>query len=202
MGVLDDMTKGITERKAKAAGSTLTPVGLEGSPTKPSLASVKTPASFPNDVPVEEVRNIRDELVRQRDALSAVIDALSLQAGEPEAVKGEAEKAAAIEAKLAEKEADRRAKDRKAAEAGDEKAAKRVEDSEEFDARMQRLSAEAQAAVFTAADAPPSTPVTPAAGWVCPEHGDEDIEHMTSRLRPAGYSACAVAGCGEFEPKE
>jgi hypothetical protein len=202
VGVLDDMTKGITERKSAKAGANLTPVGVEASGVKPSL-------TLPNDTGMlmsnEALAQHRDYLRKAAADMLAIADGIAVLVGDEAETAAAAAKTAATEAKLAEREADRKAADREAAAAGDKKAAKRVEDSEEFEARMQRLQKEAQAAVFTASDDAPKGPVvpaTPADGWVCPEHGAEDIEELSSRLRPAGYLACAVAGCGEFEPKE
>lgn len=191
MGVLDDMTKGITQRKADKAGPNLTPVGVEASSVKPSL---------PNDVGVfMSNESLLDTAVALREKallLNDIADGLDrLVKGEPAIVADPV-----VEQKLAEKEADRQAADRAAAEAGDKKAAERVEFAENF----KRQQAEAQAAVFTGSDAPAKVQAAPEpspAGWTCPEHGDEDIEELTSRLRPDGYLACSVAGCGEYEPK-
>jgi hypothetical protein len=201
LGVLDEMTKNITDRKSAKAGANLTPVGVEASGVKPSL-------TLPNDTGVlmsnERLVEVRDQLRAGAADMLAIADGIAVLVGDPVESAEAAAKTAATEQKLAEKEADRRDADRKAADKGDKKAAKRVEDAESFDARMKRLSDEAKAATFTASDdAPkPTNGPTPTTGWVCPEHGAEDIEELSSRLRPAGYLACAVAGCGEFEPKE
>lgn len=201
MGVLDDMTKGITERKSAKAGASLTPVGVEASSVKPSL--------IPNDTGIvmsnEALGDIRDRLRADAASMLAIADGIAVLVGDEAETAAAAAKTAATEAKLAEREADRKAADREAAAAGDKKAAKRVEDSEEFEARLTRLQEEAQATVFTASDdAPkgPAVPATPTDGWAwtCPEHGAEDVETLSSRVRIAGYRACAVAGCGEFEP--
>jgi hypothetical protein len=198
VGVLDDMTKGITERKSAKAGANLTPVGVEASGVKPSL-------TLPNDTGMlmsnEALAQHRDYLRKAAADMLAIADGIAVLVGDPEETAEAAAAAAATEAKLAEREADRKAADREKAAAGDKKAAERVEFAEDF----ARKQAEAQAAVFTASDDAPkgqAAPATPADGWVCPEHGAEDIEELSSRLRPAGYLACAVAGCGEFEPKE
>lgn len=198
MGVLDDMTKGITERKSAKSGANLTPVGVEASGVKPSL-------TLPNDTGMlmsnERLAEVRDQLRSDAADLLRIADGIAVLIGDPAETAEAQKQAAAIEAKLAEREADRKAADREKAAGGDAKAAERVAFAEDF----ARKQAEAQAAVFTASDDAPKVPVapaTPADGWVCPEHGAEDIEELSSRLRPAGYLACAVAGCGEFEPKE
>lgn len=205
MGVLDQMTAGITQRKAEKAGATLTPVGVEANGTKPSLASL------PNDLPGrfmaaeelgEAARTLREKAQLLLDTATA-IDALIAETAQRK-TKGDDKQAAEDATKAAERAADEADRERKA-KAGKKKT--KVEESpEEFNDRMKRLQAEAQASVFTSSDAEPKEQAAPASttsgGWTCPEHGDEDIEELTSRLRPDGYLACAVAGCGEFEPKE
>lgn len=181
MGVLDEMTKGITERKAEKAGPRLTPVGVEASPTKPSLLLPPKSDGVPEVPEVfltnEAIRDIAQELRDQATTLIKVADGLDKLTQVPTEV---AAKVDPVEV---------------------EKAANKAAD-EKFAEKFKAQQAEAQASVY--ADAPPKeqvAPVTPASGWECPEHGAEGLEHLTSRLRPAGYTACTVAGCGEFEPK-
>lgn len=194
MGVLDQMTKGITERKAAAAGSTLTPVGLEASSTKPTMASLTLPNDLPGRFMAGEDLGLAAVSLREHAAtLLGVADSIDqLVADTSRRSTPPGVDTAAAEQKAAEKAADKRV-----AEA----------DEESMTARMVRLQAEAQAAVFTGADAPAKAkaktspkPVV-SDGWTCPEHGDSSIEVLTSRLRPQGYRACTEAGCGEFEPK-
>lgn len=219
MGVLDDMTKGITDRKSKAAGATLTPVGTEASPIKPSLVPGREggEAAFPSDLPTQfmsheamgtqaaELRTMAGRADKLAEELRYIATGIEALIGEPAAVASVQAERKAVAEKLAQKEADRQAADRDKAAAGDKAAAKRVTEAEEFAARYAAQQAEAQAAVFTSSDDEPKGPAAPTPssteGWVCPDHGDEDIEQLSSRLRPAGYMACAVAGCGEFEPK-
>lgn len=183
MGVLDDMTKGITERKAKAAGPRLTPVGTEASSTKPSLGVPEVPEVFLTN---EAIRDIAIDLRRQAGVLIEVADGLDRQTSLPTASE-----APAVDAKAAEKEADAKAAARKA----------QPKSTEEFADHLATITAEAQAAVFTSADAPaaePEAPVTPASGWTCPDHGDESLKQLTSRAKRL-YMACQVAGCKHFE---
>jgi ElaB/YqjD/DUF883 family membrane-anchored ribosome-binding protein len=187
VGVLDEMTKGITEvsaRKKAAAGASLTPVGLEGLPTKPSMVGVPDVAEvfLTNEALHDHAQNLR-KFAADAIAIADGLDAMTTKDSTPTV----SPKAAAVaEKKAAEKKAD-----------------------EKFSDRMDRLKKKTQATVFEADDPvgepSPGNPNTPEVsaddGWQCPEHEDEDIKNMTSRLRPAGYLACAVPGCGEFEPK-
>jgi len=200
MGVLDEMTKGITEqgimaRKDKAAGPKLTPVGTEGSPVKPSLVGIPdVPEVFLTN---EAVADISRDLRVQAATLITVADALDARTatltGEQPDVKAEAKAAA----KVAEKEADAKQADKPKRE----KKTTQPSTPEEFKDHLATITAEAKAAAFTAADAPsvePEAPVTPAAGWVCPEHGDQSLKQLTSRADRL-YMACQVAGCKRFE---
>jgi hypothetical protein len=176
MGVLDEMTRGITERKSEKAGPKLTPVGVEASGVKPSQVGVPdVPEVFlTNEAIADIARDLREQAAMLINVANG-LDKLTQVPTEPAA------KADPVEV---------------------EKAKNKAAD-EKFADRFDRLKDEAQAAVY--ADAPTkeqAAPVTPATGWVCPEHGAEGLEQLTSRLRPAGYTACTVAGCGEFEPKE
>lgn len=197
--VLDQMTAGITERK-QARNVTLTPVGTEaGGPL----------SRVPNDTPHvlfarEGLLETAADLDAQAEFLSNVARDLRRMAGEKEPVEqGLAEKQA-LEAKLQQIEADRRAADRALAEAGDKRAAARVDAAPaeeqfvaEFAARMERLQEEAQAAVFVDAPAPEAAASgSPAPGWTCPKHGAADIREMTSR-KGRKYRACGT--CAEFE---
>lgn len=180
MGVLDDMTKGITERKGKAAGPKLTPVGTEASPTKPSQVGIpEVPEVFLTN---EAVADVAKDLRKQAALLLSVaegLDALTQQTSVPtENPREQAE----------------------AAQKAEEKAADAT-----FAENFAKLQAEAQAAVFTSADAPadeepeaPETPAPAAGGWVCPDHGADKLKQLESR-KGRQYIACQVAGCKLFE---
>lgn len=182
MGVLDDMTKGITQRKADAAGPTLTPVGVEASPTKPSL--VVPGALFPNDQPIEVVQQALIDLRRIIAHLQEAEEAMVAMTGEQTKEDKAAQKA---KQKAAEKAADARVE---------------TAQSSEFATNMRKLQAEAQAAVFTVSDAGAEEPEAPeqsaAGGWECPDHGSKAIKQTTSRAGRT-YSLCDVASCEQFE---
>jgi hypothetical protein len=191
MGVLDDMTKGITERKAKAAGPKLTPVGTEASPTKPSMVGIpEVPEVFLTN---EAVADVAKDLRIQAALLLKVADGLDALTAMPTAPVADPKKAAAAAKKAAEAE-------------GDAKAAARAAEAEEpFPARMERLKAEAQAAAFAALDAPSALPDLDVAvdaeegdGWSCPDHGRGNLKQMKSRAGRL-YMACQTAGCKKFE---
>lgn len=190
MGVLDDMTKGITERKAKAAGPKLTPVGTEASSTKPSLVGIPdVPEVFLTN---EAVSDIAKDLRQQAATLVSVADGLDRLTGGGNAPLSIAEKAAlALDAKREkEREADELARQAKAPEAA-------VAPEETFDERFARLSAAAVDSAFPNLDAESDAPAD-APGWTCPKHGGGNVNRLTSRKGRA-YYACGVPGCAEFE---
>jgi metal-dependent amidase/aminoacylase/carboxypeptidase family protein len=103
-----------------------------------------------------------------------------------------------VDEKAAKKAAKKAAEDE-----GDRKAAAREADdgSEDFKVRMKRLSDEAQAATFTAADAgspEPEAPAPPTTGWVCPEHGDFQLTTVKPRVGDP-YLMCGVGDCEHYE---
>jgi len=178
--VLDTMVaKVITQKQAKEMK--LTPVGSEpGGPL----------AGLPNDVPGvfmsnEAMADIARDLRRKADVLVAVADGLDVILGiRPDEKAAEA---LALNAKLAEREADRQVADRAKAAEGDARAAARVEglpaspEAEAFKKEYEAKSAAAQASTF---------------GWACPEHGSDNLKTLTSRLGRT-YRACTQ--CKEFE---
>lgn len=186
--VLDDMTKGITERKAAAAGPKLTPVGVEGN-VKPSLA-------VPSDLPgrymaAEDLGQAAADLRKHAATLIATADAIDALIVETSQVKDgvDPKKAAAAALKAAEAAADAAAKERG------------------FAKEFATLQEAAKAAVFAAADdtvgepidGNPNTPeVSATGGWQCPDHGDTDLKQLTSR-KGRDYAACQAAGCRQFE---
>lgn len=188
--VLDEMVAGIMGVKANKAVK-LTPVGTE---------TAKLPADVPGVFMAQEgLQDVATDLRRQAALLLDVADGIDVILGKSTAVADNAAKVAATEKVLQEREADRRAADRVAAEAGDKRAAQRVDESEAFDARLASLSAQAQAATFSAA-ALDADDEDGDDGWLCPLHGSEDVRTRTS---PKGreYAVCAVPNCKEFERK-
>lgn len=196
--------------------------------TAPPAALPDTPASFPYDKPTEVLLKTIADLTIQRDALTGVIDALRLLAGDPVAVAGDAEKEAAITAKLLEKEADRRHADKakgkpepevpmaevaSVAKARDTKRAIMLKAQEEagadsngepFDARLARLQEEAKAATFT----PIETSNGPAVAFnvvAAAEAGGwvcpihGKATTKVSARRQREYQGCPETGCSEFE---
>lgn len=187
MSVLQQMTKDIMTPKAtKAAG--LTPVAGETGMTVAAMAQV-----IPNDLPgrfmssedlglaAASLREHAATLIATADAIDALIDS---NARRSPTVDAKATAAAAK--KAAEQEADRKAA-----------AADEADGGEPLKDRLERLSAEAQAAVFTAAD-DDGTTEAPASGWVCPDHGAKDLSTVTPR-KGDPYIMCGVGDCEYFE---
>lgn len=178
----------------------------------------ETPAMFPSDQPTEVVQAMIRDLIRQRDALTGVIDGLRLLVGDPEVTQTELARMEATTKTLVEKEADRRIESGDAttledvvgvAEARDRKRAMMLaatveaggaDVAEDLTARFARLKAEAQASVHGDAEdhlIHPTAAEPPPTGWVCPSHGK--AETKTSARRNRQYQGCPEAGCGEFE---
>lgn len=181
MGVLDDMTKGInersiTERKAKAAGPTLTPVGTESSPTKPSQVGIPdVPEVFLTN---EAVKDIAKDLRAQAATLIAVADGLDNLTKADSVTHAPPDMHAAAKA---------------AGKAADEK----------FAASFAAKQAEAQASVFPELDADieevlPEVHVNNVDGWHCPQHPNDEPIRLTSR-KGRSYLACEQPGCERFE---
>lgn len=197
MGVLDDMTKGITQRKAEAAGPRLTPVGVEGN-VKPSLGIPDVPEVFLTN---EAVKDIARDLRRQADILVTAANGLDNLTKEPTGEKADTKTAAKDAVKEAEKAADAK---HKAKQELPEVDIEGDNEGTEFDKRFADLKAEAIAAFFTSSDAEPeptpeSPTITPATGgWECPVHGAKSLKQLTSRAQRE-YMACQVAGCKKFE---
>lgn len=201
--VLERMTAGVTKeagaimaRKGAAAGPLLTPVQNEALQTVAEVAGL-----IPKDIPGtllarEGLVLMSKDLRRYIAELTAIADGLDVMTGVPAAVEADTAKKAATNAKLAEKEADRRAKDRVDAADGSAPAAKRVAEQEAFDAKLAAQTAAAQAATFVASDAPAGDE-----GWVCPKHADKSLVTLTATKSKRKYLACTVGDCEEFEPK-
>ena len=202
MGVLDDMTKGITDRKAKAAGPKLTPVGAETSPTKPSLERTLPELKgdiFPYDGGIGEtavfaIGHVRESLRNAAQFLGQIEECLqSIERAAGTTVGGEPKRdpmawsEAHLVQKAREREADELARQVKAV----------VTPEESFDERFARLSAAAVDSAFPNLDAESDAPAD-APGWTCPKHGGGNVNRLTSRKGRA-YYACGVPGCAEFE---
>lgn len=190
MSVLNDMTKGIMQAKADKA-SKLTPVAGESAMSVAQAAAAlgipEVPQVFLTN---EAVRDVAADLRVKAALLIAVADALDQRTGLP-TVPQATRSAVAEQVKVVERKADE-----KAARTETPEAAK-------FAARMQELSAEAQAHAFAAADdgADPE-PVAPKTvvsdGWNCPDHGAESLIDTESR-KGRKYRMCGVDGCERFE---
>lgn len=187
MGVLDEMTKGITERKAAVAGPKLTPVGTEASPTKPSIPEVAE-VFLTNEAVADVAKDLR--------AKAALLIEVANGLDKLTSMGTEAQPDVKVEAAAA----------KKAAEVeGDKKAKARAVTTPETEAIIERLAAvksKAQAEVFTAADAETEEPEAPTPavpdGWTCPTHGAKNLKQLESR-KGRKYMACQTAGCGQFE---
>lgn len=193
MGVLDQMTRGITERKATKAGPKLTPVGTEVAGVTPSADRL------PNDVGVfmsnERLAEHRASLVQFIEDATAIVAGIDdMLGGPPEQAKASVNDAVEAE-KVANKQADAKAKAR-AAKAAKPKAAEPKD--EPFDERLARLKQEAEASVYGTALPDVSVDIEEPVddGWQCPEHGNQDIKELVSR-KGRNYRACGL--CSEFE---
>lgn len=206
MSVLKDMTKGVMTTKATKAAK-LTPVAGESGTTVAQAAA----AVLPNDLPgrfmsSEELGEAAKGLRSHAATLLGVADAIDLL------IDTNARRSDKVDTKaLAEdaKRAEERAADARVAEANASE-----ETTEEFKSRMQRLSAEAQAAVFTAADddgaaeepvaLPDIEPLVidePAPeGWSCSEH--PKVKPITMNARNgSSYLMCGDDDCEQYERK-
>jgi hypothetical protein len=186
--VLDEMVRGIMGVKANKA-ALLTPVGTE---------TAKLP-SLPNDLGAFMSNERLAEAAKQLRANAAlfleVAEGIDVLIGVPAAVEADNAKTAARDQHLLEIASDLRMKDIAAAEAGDKRAAARIEAQsrdEDLTERMARLTTEAQDHAFGKAATP--SPTT----WTCSTHGDEQlVEHKSPKGRV--YAACAVPNCKEFQ---
>lgn len=197
LSMLDKLASGIMDDKA-TKGARLAPA------LTPVTGELRTPAAFPNDMPIEVVSQALIDLDRIIRHLTEARDAMALLAGKP-TVAPEPE---ADSVKAAEREADGRVNAKReavmaammAAGDGDENpiaamVAAADEASESFDARMKRLGDEAKAATFSS----PTAPAATGNGWSCPQHGDTNLTVKTSPRRGVQFTKCAVADCHEFE---
>jgi hypothetical protein len=194
MGVLDDMTKGITERKAKATGPKLTPVGLESSPTKPSQKLPDDIGPFlSNEAMCMAAKDLRKHAALLLE-VAASIDGLT---GLESEVTELASVTIAVAKKAEERAADEKARERAAKAAPEPLPELGVIVEEDFTTRLDRLSTEAQVAVFANLDIVTETVPRPA-GWTCPDHGASTLKQLESR-KGRKYMACQTSGCREFE---
>ncbi len=195
MSVLDQMTQGILGPKVTRAIK-LTPVKGEEPTTVADMV-----LTIPQDVPGAFMarESMADAVVTLR-AMSAQFEAIAagieVLLGIGEAVVANDAKTDATSAKLAEREADRKAADRKAASAGDVRAVERVIERESFDAMLAAKAEAAQAATFAALDDDGTEEAT--SNWSCPQHGDKDIHNLVARKSGRRYRACGA--CDEYEP--
>lgn len=218
MGVLDDMTKGITERKAKAAGPKLTPVGTETSSTKPSgertLPELQGDV-FPHDGGIGgtarfAITNIREELSKITQYTESIEDCLqsiereaAISVGGPPKQDPFAPTEAELTRRKHEQELNEEYNERvRKAQVGVTASVPKEDVEEDFAARLDRLSANAQAQAFTGHDAESPFNDLPhelvQQGWLCPKHGAKKLKDLTSR-KGREYIACAIAGCMEFQ---
>lgn len=218
MTVLQDMTKGLMTTKATKAAR-LTPVAGESSTTVAQMAAALAIPDVPEVFLTNEaVADIAKDLRRQAALLIEVADALDKRTGVP-SERFDVKAVAQAAVKQAEAEADARA----AAEEPTPNAAvlpevslddesvanvdpRAYDDDEEpeeepFSARMKRLTAEAQASVFKAADddGTAAEPVAPAeAGWTCPDHPGVQPTIVTPR-KGNPYRMCGNDACERYE---
>lgn len=151
MGVLDEMTKGVVERKAAKSGPKLTPVGTEASPLKPSQVGIpEVPEVFlTNEAVADIAKDLREQaatLVRVAEGLEGLTATAKVEKSDP----------------LAEQKAVEQAADEK----------HRKLEVPGLTERIEAIKAEAEAPK-------PAEPV--ADGWSCPTHGVTDIKELTSR---------------------
>jgi hypothetical protein len=179
--MLQQMTAGIMETKATKAAK-LTPVAGESATTVAEVAGL-----IPLDVPgvllaKEGLTDVAADLRKQAAFMVAVADGLDVITGVPSAVAEDAAKTAARDAKLAEKEADRRVASGEPLVV-DEAGEKTVE---EFAADFAALKEAAQLSAFTTT-----------AGWVCPEHGSASLTKLIAGKSKREYLACTE--CERFQ---
>ena len=185
MSVLQDMTKGIMETKATKA-SKLTPVeGETGTTVAQAAASI--PKDLPNVFMADaSTRMIAQDLRRHAATLIQMADDLDTLYGESTAKVEKPEPADPRPIRSG---------------TGGKKAADPVTDEATFEASLAAKSAAAQAQVFAAlddgADEEPAAPATD--GWVCPQHGTDNLVTLTARKSGRVYQSCAVANCEQFE---
>lgn len=207
--VLNQMAAGIMgEKQAKAAR--LTPV--EGEEAAPPILPNDLPGKFmSNEALYDAARDLRrhaaqmievadalDRLVGERTEASSSTPAQRAQQEQHErevAADAAAAKRAIIEKAAGDDTEDEDPPEKAAATL--ERAAIETEDGtkEEFDARMERLRAEAQGKTFTGKEAAPGSDGADD-GWACPTHGQ--FKDATSS-RGRTYRRCPVAECKEFE---
>lgn len=182
--LLDAMSEGISGRKTKAAGPTLTPVGTEASPVMPSRVGIPdVPEVFlTNEALIDIARDLRVQasvLINVAFGLDELTGTSTLSVPVPQAIAKAAQAAA-------EKAADNRAA-----------STELTPEAQKLVDHMNELKAKAQADTYTAADEVlPEVRVTNVDGWVCPEHGGDAITFLVSR-RGREYRACGK--CDKFQ---
>ncbi len=238
--MLDQLAGKIVTTKT-VAGSKLSPA-LTPVAGERGAVPVAAPTAFPYDAPSQALTQTIASLERERAALDGIINALKLLNGQPDAIAEEIAKDAALSAALLAKEEARRKEDRIKAQTDARAAARVAAESpmaevveaveakdrkraavlavmageqpggETFEARMARLSAEAQTSAFGPTNPDGSIPVPVATGtggrvvyeprafgWSCPKHGDSNIIVKRSPRRGMEFRKCAADDCHEFE---
>jgi len=171
-GVLAAMTSKVLADKEAGA---LTPVGRERSPLP------RTAAPFPDDQPTEVIEAAVKAIRREVEYILRALDAIDAQTNAPKPdsnVFVDAQKAA------------ERAADEKY------RATPVIELTPEAAAIVERLKGRDQKATTFSDD--PDMKKGLDGAWVCPTHGLENVEDMTSP-RGREYRRCMVANCKQFE---
>lgn len=197
MSVLKDMTTGIMTTKATKAAR-LTPVAGESPTTVQQAAAALGIPDIPEVFLTNEaVTDIARDLRAQAITLLAVADALDRRTGVP-SERFDVTKATVESRRKAEREADARvaAAEPTAPVLPDVPA---VDGEEPFTERMKRLTAEAQAATFKAADDDGQTADPQVSGaWVCEVH--PDVKPISVKARDGrSYSMCGDDNCERYE---
>lgn len=202
MGVLDDMTKGISGRKAEAAGPRLTPVGAENSPTKPSLGIPEVPAVFLTNEAVRDMAFKLREYVGTLLTIAQGLDELTQLSTVPSESKQVAVEAVKAAEQVADKKAAQQRQTRKQRETT-------TPETEAIIARIADLKTTAQSAAFLDSDDPAVDTVTTGAaevsvaagGWECPKHGGKFVRLTTSR-QGRTYGICDEKSCENYEKEQ
>lgn len=183
--VLATLTAAVMDEK-KAAARTLTPIPGELSPAPNPLPHDLPGAYMSNETMIMTAKDLRMHAAR----LLEIADALDVVTGVPAAAEADAAKLAATEVKLAEREADRQAKERN------------------FNADFEAKSQAAQLAAFgpdevevedtkTDAEVEDEYEGPKADDWTCPEHD----RRATKTSAKTGREFIGCPECNEYEGK-
>jgi hypothetical protein len=193
MSALDNLTKDIMETKLTKA-TKLTPVGVESSPTQPSLAG-RHQVNFPYDeadIIQQSIRRGLDavaEAKRELEFVGAGLIKLAQLYGLPD------------EEPLPEARPNRTDRPVTGGTGVDPTPGDEYRSAEAaFAASFAAKQAAAQAATFHDDESPEGyLPVVgPTDGWVCPKHGADNLLTITSR-KGRVYRTCTTTNCPEFE---